>query len=137
MMIGTIFALFFAPNIHVLVAGEVLCGKLSFTKSTVEEDSTDDHRYPMGCIPKCGCTVRLRSSPSHIETLSHYFHQYVLGYWPILCRCRDSWLCRLSRRACVSHTLWCTVALASSDTLWASVRTRVSFNPAPSSVSKD
>lgn len=28
MMIGTIFALFFAPNIQVLVAGEVLCGKL-------------------------------------------------------------------------------------------------------------
>jgi SP family general alpha glucoside:H+ symporter-like MFS transporter len=27
MMIGTIFALFFAPNIQVLVAGEVLCGK--------------------------------------------------------------------------------------------------------------
>jgi SP family general alpha glucoside:H+ symporter-like MFS transporter len=28
MMIGTIFALFFAPNIQVLVAGEVLCGKV-------------------------------------------------------------------------------------------------------------
>jgi SP family general alpha glucoside:H+ symporter-like MFS transporter len=28
MMIGTIFALFFAPNIQVLVAGEVLCGKI-------------------------------------------------------------------------------------------------------------
>ena len=29
MMIGTIFALFFAPNIEVLVAGEVLCGMAS------------------------------------------------------------------------------------------------------------
>lgn len=27
MMLGTIFALFFAPNIQVLVAGEVLCGE--------------------------------------------------------------------------------------------------------------
>lgn len=31
MMIGTIFALFFAPNIQVLVAGEVLCGMKIFT----------------------------------------------------------------------------------------------------------
>jgi SP family general alpha glucoside:H+ symporter-like MFS transporter len=29
MMMGTIFALFFAPNIQVLVAGEVLCGEYS------------------------------------------------------------------------------------------------------------
>ena len=30
MMLGTIFVLFFAPNIQVLVAGEVLCGMVSY-----------------------------------------------------------------------------------------------------------
>jgi hypothetical protein len=97
MMIGTIFALFFAPNIHVLVAGEVLCGKLSFTESTVEEESSDNHRYPMGSVPERGCTVRVRSGSSHSEALSHYFYQHVLGHWPVLRRCRDSWFSRLYR----------------------------------------
>lgn len=30
MMLGTIFVLFFAPNIQVLVAGEVLCGMVAY-----------------------------------------------------------------------------------------------------------
>jgi hypothetical protein len=34
MMIGTIFILFFAPNIQVLLAGEILCGESPHLQSS-------------------------------------------------------------------------------------------------------
>jgi MFS family permease len=93
MMIGTIFVLFFAPNIQVLIAGEVLCGQSCRIRV---EDHADDRRYSMGCVPECGSPVRFGSSSSHIETVSHDFHQHVLGHRAILRCCCDSWLRRLS-----------------------------------------
>jgi hypothetical protein len=56
MMIGTIFVLFFAPNIQVLIAGEVLCGE---SCQIHVEDQANGRRYSMGCVPECGSPVRL------------------------------------------------------------------------------
>jgi hypothetical protein len=39
MMIGTIFILFFAPNVQVLLAGEILCGESSHFQTACESSS--------------------------------------------------------------------------------------------------
>jgi MFS family permease len=93
MMVGTIFALFFAPNIQVLIAGEVLCGE---SCQTCFANLADNQRYSMGRFPECGSPVCFGSCSSHIETVSHNFHQHVLGHRPVLRCCCDPWLGRLS-----------------------------------------
>jgi hypothetical protein len=62
MMIGTIFILFFAPNVQVLLAGEILCGESSHLR-TVDESSSCEVltpiRYSMGCFPNTHYCLRI------------------------------------------------------------------------------
>lgn len=41
MMIGTIFILFFAPNVQVLLVGEILCGESSRLQTASESSSCE------------------------------------------------------------------------------------------------
>lgn len=57
MMIATIFALFFAPNVQVLVVGEILCGQCPYL--TTYHAESNFHRYSMGRVPKFGSGIRI------------------------------------------------------------------------------
>ncbi|RXK34294.1 hypothetical protein BBD39_05535 [Arsenophonus endosymbiont of Bemisia tabaci Asia II 3] len=128
MMIGTIFVLFFAPNIQVLVAGEVLCGTESHAPSEeIFQLTVANRRNPMGCFPKRSSTIRLGGCASRASPLPHNFHQHVLGHWSIFRRSRYSRLCRLPGLSGISHSFWCSVALARPDLVWSRFRTRVSL----------
>jgi hypothetical protein len=86
LMIASVFALFFAPNVKILVLGEVLCGS-SFISPTRNDFGADHDRHSMGCFPERQSCLRFRSCPRCVEAVSHHLYQYVLGHWSIF-RCR-------------------------------------------------
>lgn len=77
LMICFIFVLFFAPNLPVLVVGEILCGKLRLLSrmSDTAELSPSLSRYSLGCISICHTCVCLRSGTYCPSTLSYHLHQ--------------------------------------------------------------
>lgn len=56
-MIAFIFVLFFAPNVKILVLGEVLCGMSHY--SPAARNHTDSSRHSLGCFPECHTSICL------------------------------------------------------------------------------
>lgn len=85
LMIAFVFVLFFAPNIKILVLGEVLCGMYDSFNSNCAV--CQHNRYPMGRVSKCYACICLRGSTGCAPSLPHDIYQYVLGHWAVLCCC--------------------------------------------------
>ena len=92
LMIVFIFVLFFAPNVQILVLGEVLCGMLETNPSEGKTDHA--FRHPMGRLPKCDTSVCVRGGARGTAAIPDDLHQHVLGDRTVLRSCREQRLRR-------------------------------------------
>lgn len=84
LMIAFIFVLFFAPNVQILVLGEVLCGMFFLCPSRFLPSYRmclvlTSCRNPLGCFPECHASIRFRGRSRRSEAIPHHLHQHVLG----------------------------------------------------------
>jgi MFS transporter, SP family, general alpha glucoside:H+ symporter len=91
LMIAFIFVLFFAPNVQVLVVGEVLCGKY-MSRLQGRTHAHPVPRHPVGSFPECHSGVCCRGGSASTKTLPNHGHQCRMGYWPVLRRGRQQGL---------------------------------------------
>lgn len=134
LMIAFVFVLFFAPNVKVLVLGEVLCGMSSsflfpptIQGLAVGGMHANSCRNSLGRLSECHSRICLRGCAYGSAAISHHIYQHVLGYRPILCCCCQQGLSQPRRSMGLPDPLWCSVGMASAHPSRVGLCARVSL----------
>lgn len=119
LMIAFIFVLFFAPNVKVLVVGEVLCGMsgafpLPESRDTVVVPGADGSRHSLGSLPERHTGICVRSCSHGAKAVPHHVYQHVLGNWAIFRRRRQQELGGKDRRIRLQDSIRGAMGLAGS-----------------------